>query len=131
MKNLLLLFLMLGSAIRVSAQETKIDSVAFKTKIATEDAKHFKLDKQVWQVNRRAGFDPSSDYFKPNATNAAHPGWLTDSAYVKAYRNAAYRKNLKRRTTGHYFLVGGGIYVAALGISSLIIIVAVLSGGLK
>ncbi len=45
MKNLLLLFLMLGSAIRVSAQETKTDSVAFKTKIATEDAKHFKLDK--------------------------------------------------------------------------------------
>ncbi len=126
-----LVLIFLTSISFLFAQSVKTDSTVFKTKIATEDAKHFKLDKQIWQANRKAGFDPTSDYFKPNTTNAAHPEWLTDSVYVKAYRNAAYRKNLKRRTTGHYFLVGGGIYVAALGVGLIIFIAVYASGGLK
>lgn len=106
MKKILLLFLIIGSAIHILAQNINTDSTVSKTKIAAEDAKHFKLDKQVWRTNRKAGFDPSSDYFKPNTTNTTHPEWLTDSVYVRAFRNAAYRKNLKRRTIAHYFLVG-------------------------
>lgn len=121
---LLLIFIMFG---QLYAQEIRSDSLEIKRKIASYDAKHFKLDKKVWKAFRKHNFAYTSDYFKPNIVNVSDPNLLTDSAYVKAFRVVAHKKTTKRHTTGHYFLVGGGIYV----VCTIVLIIVYASGGLR
>ncbi|RYY07109.1 MAG: hypothetical protein EOP43_04225 [Sphingobacteriaceae bacterium] len=132
MKTTLILFLLLLiTKSFLLAQKVKTDSTSIKTKIAVSDAKHFRLNKQLWQANKKNGFDPTSDHFKPATTNTTHPEWLTDSVYVKAYRIAAFKKNIRRRTTGHYFLVGGGIYAGAIVIGTVVMVAGLALGFIK
>ncbi|WP_426670907.1 hypothetical protein ACPPVU_06670 [Mucilaginibacter sp. McL0603] len=49
----------------------------------------------------------TSDYFKPVASAVSDTTLLTDSVYVKAYREKAWQRTRHRRTAGHYVLIAG------------------------
>jgi hypothetical protein len=131
MKNLILFLVFTFVAlIAAHAQSVQSDSIALKVKIAQKDAKKFRLDNQRWLEYRKRHIDYTSDYFKPDETTVSDPTLLLDSSYVKAYRVAAYKKNMKRRTVGHYILIGGGIYLLVSALAAVAII-AIIVGGIK
>jgi hypothetical protein len=86
-------------------QPTRRDSLI---KAARTDAKRFRLDGAIWKKHKRTLL-PSSDYFKPKDGKQKHLTLITDSVYVEAYRQAAYKSNKHRRTPWHYMLVGSSI----------------------
>lgn len=51
----------------------------------------------------------ASDYFKPDSAAVSNPALLKDSAYVKTYREEAWRRTRKRRTFGHYAWVSAAV----------------------
>ncbi len=107
MKSLLLLILLsLASIVQLFEQAVKPDSVTLKTKIAIADAKRFKLDKQTWKAYRKHQIGYTSDYFKPTNINTTNYNFLTDSVYVKAFREAAFKKAVRRSTIRHYIITG-------------------------
>ena len=103
------MLLLLGTA--VTGQTLSADSL---TQLVNADVKSFKLNKADFKIFRKDRSKKYSDWFKPVKGNVSDTALLADSAYVKAFRNAAYYKTLKRRTTGHYFLVGRLIYAAVM-----------------
>ncbi len=131
MKIIILILLLFDLTSNLFAQDKKTDSTVLKAKFAISDAKHFKLDKQVWKAYRKHGINYTSDYFKPTTINTAHSELLTDSVYVKAFREAAYKKTTRKRTFGHYVLVGGGIYVAAIVVGGVVAIIGIALGFIK
>jgi hypothetical protein len=58
----------------------------------------------------------NSDLFKPRIGIVSDATLINDSVYVKAFRATAYKKayRYRKRTTGHYVLVGGIIAVSAV-----------------
>ncbi len=132
MKKLLLSFLMMiASTFELFAQETVVDSIKLKTKTATEHAKRFKLDKQTWKVYRKHGINYTSDHFKPNTVNSAHPEWLTDSVYVKTFREAAYKKTIRRSLIRHYIVTEAKhevIVTIGIGVILFLVVYAITSG---
>ncbi len=88
------------------------------------DVKNFKLNNADFKQFRLGDINKKSDFFKPSSAAISNPNLLRDSSYVSAYRNAAYLKTKKRRTTGHHVLVWGTAIVMAP-----IIVVAGLMGG--
>jgi len=118
--SILLLFLISGT--QVFAQVAKNDSTDLKTKIAENDAKNFKLDKEIRKKYKKHHFDYHSDYFKPNESTVSNTSLLKDSVYVKAYRRAAYIRNIKRRTAGHYVIVGAEVLIVAYLVFAVIVI---------
>lgn len=99
----------------VFCQPTHRDSL---TKAAKVDAKTFWLDDAAWKKYKRK-LPATSDHFKPTDANQKNNALLTDSAYVEAYRMAAYSNNKHRRTPWHYVLVTGSIL--AIGYAGLAI----------
>jgi hypothetical protein len=101
-------------------QATHRDSL---TKAAKADAKTFRLDDAIWKKYKRK-LPSTSDHFKPTEANQKNRELLTDSVYVKAYRQATFNKNKHRRTPWHYVLVGGsiagGLFVA-FGVTIIIL----------
>jgi hypothetical protein len=91
-------------AFTTKAQTAATDSVV---KIAKADAKAFRLNDEDFKKFRKNRGNSGSDYFKPSAANVSNAALLRDSAYVMAYRRAAYTKTRHRRTAGHYILLGG------------------------
>ena len=106
-----------GEALHVHAQVLNKDSVV---KIAYTDAQKFKMGNEDLKRFRRNKYNANSDLFKPATAAVSDSALLADSAYVTAYRIAAYDRTVKRRTTGHKLLVGGGIYVAATVLAAFI-----------
>ena len=117
MTKLLLAAFMLLTSTAIRAQTTHADSM---TMMAKKDAKKFRLNRNDWikfseeQRERsraamiyahsgitraqRAQFrkdyaENQSDYFKPTRSGVRDTALLRDSAYVKAYRQAAYKKS--------------------------------------
>jgi len=90
-------------------QATRRDSL---TKAAKADAKTFRLNNAIWKEYKRK-LPSTSDHFKPTEANQLNRTLLTDSVYVKAYREAAFKKNKHRRTPWHYVLISGSILTAA------------------
>jgi hypothetical protein len=86
-------------------QATNRDSLI---KTAQADSKTFRLDNATWKKYKRK-LPSTSDHFKPTQANQKSRALLTDSAYVEAYRKAAFKKNEHRRTPWHYVLIGGSI----------------------
>jgi hypothetical protein len=86
-------------------QATHRDSII---RAAQADAKTFWLDNATWKKHKRK-FPSTSDHFKPTEANKKNRALLTDSAYVEAYRKAAFKKIEHRRTPWHYVLIGGSI----------------------
>ena len=91
------------------------DSVA---KMAAADARKFRLNRADLRKFRKDRRNSGSDYFKPSAAYARDSTLLRDSAYVSAFRQAAYQKTRKRRTAQHYAWVSvavmDAIYVVLL-----------------
>jgi len=149
MKKILIvsMLLVVCSAVSLFAQDIKRDSII---KIAMADAENFELNKkdmEKFRIDRRDQLlgmhDPSkmfdrnyreqvrtqkvdytSDYFKPTKAMVSDSTLLTDSVYVKAFRDAAYNKTLKKRTAGHYIAIFGSIAVV---VTAFIAIVTLLS----
>ena len=111
------LMLVLQTAMQVDAQVLNKDSVV---KVANSDAQRFKLGNEELRRFRKNNYNANSDLFKPAASAISDSTLLNDSAYVTAYRIAAYDRTVKRRTTGHKLLLGGGIYVAATVLATFI-----------
>jgi hypothetical protein len=95
-----------------NAQSISRDSAM--TESAKADAKNFKLDRNAMGQFRARHFPNTSDHFKPTASMVSDTSLLKDSAYVKAFKMAAYQKTLHRRTTGHHVLIAGSILVVVL-----------------
>jgi hypothetical protein len=112
MKALLFTSLLMIAAFGTNAQTVSRDSAMFE--IASADTKNFKLDQNAMGQFRAHHFPNTSDHFKPTASTVSDTSLLKDSAYVKAFKMAAYKKTLHRRTTGHHVLIAGSILVVAL-----------------
>ncbi len=118
-----LIFIFVIHSSSAICQQPQNDSFAI-IKQAKHDSKTFKLEKSVWKKYKHS-LPLTSDYFKPNALSVNNPALLNDSVYVAAYRIEAHKKNNKRHTVAHYFLLGGEIAAsvyAALIIAILIFI---------
>ncbi len=101
------------------AQTTHADSMA---RMAVADARKFKLDAERMKIFRQQKDHYLSDLFKPTEAQVSRPDVLNDSNYVYAFRAEAYRRTLKRRTTGHWILVGSGISVAATYLATAVVL---------
>jgi len=126
----LLVFSLIGLFLTadLQAQTLRKDSVV---KDAFTDVKRFKLNKQQFKEFRKNKTNSYSDLFKPTKATVSDTANLADSVYVNAFRNAAYNKILKRRTTGHYFLMGGVIYTAATLAATVVLLFVVLAKATK
>lgn len=102
------LYLFLCLTILTSAARCQSAHQDSLVKLARADARKFRLQDDVWKTHKRR-LPVTSDYFKPTQTSTGNMALLTDSIYVKAYREAAFKKNKHRRTPWHTVLVGGGI----------------------
>jgi hypothetical protein len=122
--GLSLLILVFCSTSAICQQLIKNDSLML-IKQAKADSKRFKLEKSAWKKYKHS-LPETSDYFKPNVIEVKDANLLNDSTYVKTYRLEAYKQNNKRRTLGHYFLVGGGIAAAVFAalIAAILIFIA-------
>jgi hypothetical protein len=119
----LLLACITGFAAR--AQTAGTDSLV---RIARADAKNFRLNDADFKQFRKNRHNSGSDYFKPVAANVSNSALLNDSAYVMAYRQAAYAKTRHRHTAGHYVLWGGAALAVVVLVSAAAANNAVLTG---
>jgi hypothetical protein len=102
------LYLVLCLTVLTSAARCQSAHQDSLVKLARADARKFRLQDDVWKAHKRR-LPVTSDYFKPTQSSTGNMALLTDSIYVKAYREAALKKNKHRRTPWHTVLVGGGI----------------------
>lgn len=51
----------------------------------------------------------ASDFFKPIPSAVSDTTLLRDSVYVTAYREEAWKRTRRRRTFGHYAIIGGSV----------------------
>lgn len=127
-KLLIISLIMMLSFEGLFAQSLSKDSLI---KAAYADAENFKLNLQNFKAFRKNRSNSYSDLFKPTKANVSDTTLLRDSVYVNAFRNAAYRKTLKRRTTGHYFLMGGVIYVVITVVATVVLLFVLLGHATK
>lgn len=112
----ILIALLFSFTAPVIAQTKKQDSIR---RLARADVKKFELDKsdlKIFRANRNNG---TSDLFKPTVANTNHIELLTDSTYVKYFRERTYQKTMHKHTVGHYFLIGG---ISVLSAATIIIV---------
>lgn len=102
------LYLFLCLTVLTSAARCQSAHQDSLVKLARADARKFRLQDDVWKAHKRR-LPGTSDYFKPTQSSTGNLALLTDSTYVKAYRETAFKKNKHRRTPWHTVLVGGGI----------------------
>jgi hypothetical protein len=112
MKALLFTSLLMIAVFGTNSQTISRDSAMAES--ANADTKNFKLDQNTMGQFRARHFPNTSDHFKPTASMVSDTSLLKDSAYVKAFKMAAYQKTLHLRTTGHHVLIAGSILVVAV-----------------
>jgi hypothetical protein len=125
MKALLLTFLIMIAAFGMNAQTITHDSAMVER--AKTDAGGFKLDRSTWHQFKAHHFAYSSDHFKPTALTTRDTFLLKDSAYIKTFKMAAYKKTLHRRTAGHHVWVIGSITLGVVIIVGAVILSSELS----
>jgi len=125
MKKLLYIILISSCTLQLSAQQSHQDSIIT---IAKADVRKHKLSRAAFKGFRKDRGNFRSDYLKPDSSTTNNFNLLKDSTYVQTYKEWMYKKSRTRRTTGHYFLVGGIIYTVASFIAAFIIILLVASG---
>jgi hypothetical protein len=111
MRTLLFTFLIFITIAAFSTNAQTISRDSAMAERANTDVKGFKLDANTFKQFKARHFAYTSDHFKPTGSIASDTSLLKDSAYVKAFKMAAYKKTLHRRTTGHYVLIVGSIVV--------------------
>jgi hypothetical protein len=127
-KTLIVSCILMNFYTALYAQSLSKDSLI---KAAYADAKGFRLNRQDFKTFRKSRSNSYSDLFKPTKANVGDTTLLADSVYVNAFRNAAYGKTLKRRTTGHYFLMGGVIYVAITVVATVVLLFVLIGQATK
>ena len=120
------LLLLCLCAVRAQGQSAGTDSVA---KMATADAKKFRLDRADMRKFRKDRRNSGSDYFKPSAAYARDSTLLKDSVYVAAFRQAAYNKTRKRRTVLHYAWVSVAVSVGVMDAVYVVLLVGLFVTG--
>jgi hypothetical protein len=103
------------------AQNSSCDSI---TNLGAADGKKLRLspiERKHFDADKR---NNNSDLFKPGKGFVSDTSLLKDSAYVKAFRVAAYEKAVHSRTTGHYVLFGGIIAVSAFILTTVVIVIS-------
>lgn len=125
MRKIYFILLLCNCSIMVCAQKKLEDSIVI---IAKADVKRHKISRADFREFRRDRGNFSADYFKPDSSTTSNRTLLKDSTYVRTFRTAMYKKTRTRRTTGHYFLIGGAIYTGASFIAALVIIIALSNG---
>ena len=94
--------------------------------IAKNDARHLKLKKDILKKFRAEHLPNTSDYFKPTAYYTSDAAMLNDSAYVKAFRGAAFYKAMEQKdhSGGKGYIIAGSI---TLGIAAIITVIILIS----
>ena len=123
-KKLLFILLFTIAAGKLFSQTISRDSARAKGKA---DARHFRLDRTDMQSFRRDKKNFMADYFKPTKATTEDTALLTNKEYIDAYVMEAYRRTSRRRTTGHYILLGGVAYLTI----GLIVGLAAIGSALK
>jgi hypothetical protein len=93
--------------------------------IAKNDARHFKLKRDILKKFRAEHLPNTSDYFKPTAYYTSDAAMLNDSAYVKAFREAAFYKAIaqKDHSGGKGYIIAGSITLGVALIVTTIILI--------
>ncbi|TAF45136.1 MAG: hypothetical protein EAZ51_01685 [Sphingobacteriales bacterium] len=131
MKKLcLLLWAMFIFVFTALGQSLNQDSLN-KANTARADAEFFKLNKEQLKMFRNKRFAENSDYFKPTLVHTSNVSLLNDSVYVKVFKNKAYQKALlqKKRTVGHYVLIGTGVYFGISVVTMVAFVLWLAAGG--
>jgi len=117
-KSLTILFVcLLAASTQTFSQSTNTDSVKAT---AITDAEKFKISDANLQKFKNERSKYTSDFFKPNSITTSNASLLSDSVYVKAFREAAHKntknsnKVKKNSTIGTVGYVAGGVAVVAL-----------------
>ena len=84
-------------------------------KQAKRDVLRFRLDKTTYQKFKKDRLNADADYFKPLKSMVRDTTLLSDSNYVKAFRNTAYRKTKSRQLNNSIYIVGGTAIVVTVG----------------
>ncbi|MBS1532135.1 MAG: hypothetical protein JSU01_17670 [Bacteroidetes bacterium] len=79
-----------------------------------------------FQVYRRQR-ELASDFFKPIPSAVSDTSLLRDSVYVAAYREEAWKRTRRRRTFGHYAIIGGSVVGGATVIAGFVALMLALS----
>lgn len=117
-KSLTFLFVcLLAASTQTFSQSTNPESVK---EIAINDANNFKLSEANLKRFKSERSKHTSDFFKPTLSTTSNASLLSDSVYVKAFRQAAHKntrnsnKVKKNSTIGTVGYVAGGVAVVAL-----------------
>lgn len=117
-KSLTFLFVcLLAASTQTFSQSTNPESVK---EIAINDANNFKLSEANLKRFKSERSKYTSDFFKPTFGTTSNASLLSDSVYVKAFRQAAHKntrnsnKVKKNSTIGTVGYVAGGVAVVAL-----------------
>ena len=117
-KSLTFLFVcLLAASTQTFSQSTNPESVK---EIAINDANNFKLSEANLKRFKSERSKHTSDFFKPTFGTTSNASLLSDSVYVKAFRQAAHKntrnsnKVKKNSTIGTVGYVAGGVAVVAL-----------------
>lgn len=117
-KSLTFLFVcLLAASTQTFSQSTNPESVK---EIAINDANNFKLIEANLKRFKSERSKHTSDFFKPTLSTTSSASLLSDSVYVKAFRQAAHKntrnsnKVKKNSTIGTVGYVAGGVAVVAL-----------------
>lgn len=111
--------------IRDSILKDSLEGVARNLRTAELDGGRLRLNALQRQKFNADKKNPNSDLFKPTKKLVSDTTLLYDSVYIAKFRSTAYNKALKykKRTVGHYFLVGGiylvttyALFLTTLGI---------------
>jgi hypothetical protein len=107
---------------RDSIVQDSLTDVARIIAMAKTDGRRLRLSPAQRQKFNADKKNAGSDLFKPALNTVSDPLMLNDSVYAKAFRMAAYKKafGYRKRTAGHYILVGG--IIAASAAAALVIV---------
>jgi hypothetical protein len=94
---------------RDSIIQDSLAAIARIITMAKTDGRRLRLSNAQRQKFNADKKNAGSDLFKPALNTVSDTLMLSDSVYAKAFRLAAYKKafGYRKRTTGHYILVGG------------------------
>jgi hypothetical protein len=111
--------------VRDSIMQDSLSVVARTITMAKTDGRRLRLTTAERQKFNNDKKNAGSDLFKPALSTVSDTLMLSDSVYAKAFRLAAYKKAFayRKRTTGHYILVGG--IVAASAVAAVLIVAVI------
>ncbi|HZY36226.1 MAG TPA: hypothetical protein VFE53_06235 [Mucilaginibacter sp.] len=117
--------------VRDSIMHDSLADIARIITVAKTDGRRLHLSTAQRQKFNADNKNAGSDLFKPALSTVSDTLMLSDSVYAKAFRAAAYKKafGYRKRTAGHYILVGGIAAASAVAAFFVIGVSLWLAGG--